>query len=229
MSVVFKLMPLLIPLLASLEPATVRAQGSHYPPLGDYMMVVDDEVALARSAAPEGISSRATVKILTTTGYETALEGDNGFVCMVMRGWAAPTFTPLPERELVYDAKLRAPICFNPVASRTVLPYQELRARLGMSGKTPDEITEAVQAAYARGELPRMDAVAFGYMWSADQELGPAGAWHPHMMVYAPYYDSAMLGGNELGGAAPFLSDDSGTPFAVTVIRVDDRLAIKAR
>jgi hypothetical protein len=64
------------------------------------------------------------------------------------------TFTPAPFRDLVYYAKLRAPICFNPVASRTVLPLQELRARLGMQGKTPDQIAEGVQAAYAKGELP---------------------------------------------------------------------------
>jgi hypothetical protein len=172
MMTVFKLFPLVIPLLSGFEAATLRAQGATYPPLSEYMMAPEEEVALARSAAPEGISSRATVKILAMSGYETAVQGDNGFVCMVMRGWAAPTFTPLPERELVYNAKLRAPICFNPVASRTVLPYQELRARLGISGKTPDEIAQAVQGAYARGELPIMDAVGFGYMWSSDQELG---------------------------------------------------------
>jgi hypothetical protein len=229
MAVALKLLPLLIPLLVSLEPAPVRAQGSQYPPLDEYMMAPEEEAALARSAAPEGISSRATIKVLTTTGYETAVEGDNDFVCMVLRGWAAPSFSPVPERDLVYDSTLRAPICLNPAASRTVLPYQELRARLGMSGRTPDEIAEAVQAAYARGELPRMDAVGFGYMWSADQVLGPAGAWHPHMMVYAPYYDNAMLGDNEPGGPAPFVNDDAGTPFAVSIIRVADELAIEAR
>jgi hypothetical protein len=49
------------------------------------------------------------------------------------------------------------------------------------------------------------------------------------MMVYTPYYDNAMLGGNELGGEAPFVGDDAGTPFAVSIIRVDEQLAIKAR
>lgn len=227
MTVILKLLALLIPLLVGFEPATIRAQESQYPPLDEYMMAPGEETALARSAAPEGISGRATIKLLTPSGYETAVQGDNDFVCLVMRGWAAPSFTPASDREFVYDSRLRAPICFNPVASRTVLPYQELRASLGMLGKTPDEIAEAVQAAYARGELPRMEAVGFGYMWSAGQVLGPAGAWHPHMMVYTPYYDNAMLGGNEPGGPAPFVGDDAGTPFAVTVIPVDDELAIE--
>jgi hypothetical protein len=32
---------------------------------------------------------------------------------------------PPPSRDFVYYAKLRAPICYNQVASRTVLPYKE--------------------------------------------------------------------------------------------------------
>jgi hypothetical protein len=55
--------------------------------------------------APEDISGHATVKILTPSGYKVAAQGDNGFVCLVMRGWAAPTFTPVQPRELVYYAK----------------------------------------------------------------------------------------------------------------------------
>ena len=131
---------------------------------------------------------------------------------------------------LVYYAKLRAPICFNPVASRTVLPLQELRTELGMEGKTPDQIAEGIQAAYAKGELPRMEAVAFAYMFSADQDLGPGvGPSHPHMMLYIPYYENSLLGGNQVGGAFPFVGDDAGTPFAVTVIPVAHELAIKSQ
>lgn len=163
--------------LAALNTGPLLAQSPphhEYPPLRDYLMSRDAEIALARSAAPRSISGRATIKVLTQSGYQVVREGDNGFVCMVMRGWSAPTLTPAPFRDLVYDAKVHAPICFNPVASRTVLPYQELRARLGMEGKGPDQIAEGVQAAYAKGELPRMEGVAFAYMWSADQHLAPA-------------------------------------------------------
>jgi hypothetical protein len=45
------------------------------------------EILLARSAAPDSISSDATVLILGRQGYETAVEGRNGWVCMVGRGW----------------------------------------------------------------------------------------------------------------------------------------------
>ena len=206
-----------------------KAQSPKYPPLSEYMMSPDAEVALAKSAAPDGVSDHATVMVLTTAGYKVSTRGDNGFVCMVMRGWSAPTFTPESNRNLVYDPQTRAPICFNPVAARTVLPYQELRTKLGMESKSPEEIADAVERGYAKGELPKMEAVGFGYMFSADQKLGPAGAWHPHMMVYTPYYTNAMLGGNSGDSMLPVISDDAGTPFAVTVIPVDHELAVKSR
>ena len=49
------------------------------------------------------------------------------------------------------------------------------------------------------------------------------------MMVFAPYYEDSMLGGNKFGSALPQVSDDAGTPFTVVLIPVDDRLAIKAK
>jgi hypothetical protein len=217
--------------LATATPGAGAAAPAHqYPPLRDYLMARDAEIALARSAAPDAVSAHATIKVLTNSGFQVAVAGDNGFVCMVMRGWSAPTFTPAPFRDFVYDAALRAPICFDPVASRTVLPLQELRSALGMQGNDPDAITRGVVDAYATGKLPKMDQVAFAYMWSAHQNLGPGiGAFHPHVMVYAPYYDNAMLGGNAFGGSAPFVSDDAGTPFAVVVIPVHGVAAVETQ
>jgi len=195
-----------------------------YAPFSEYEMARDAEVALARSAAPETISARATIKVLTHEGFQVAVKGDNGFVCFVMRSWSAA-----PEPEATYYARLRAPICLDPVAARTVAPAEELRTRLGLQGRTPDEIARDVAASYGRGELPKREGVAFGYMWSADQDTGPgAGAWHPHMMVYAPYYENSTLGGNEVAGHAPFVLEAGGSPFSIVIIRVDDSLAIKA-
>jgi hypothetical protein len=48
-------------------------------------------------------------------------------------------------------------------------------------------------------------------------------------MVFAPYYQNPMLGGNEFGHVLPQVSDDAGTPLTVVVIPVDQSLAIKAR
>ena len=216
---------------AALTASTSTAQSSRqYPPVSAYFMDRSAEVALARSAAPANISDRATIKVLTPLGFEIAQPGDNGNVCMVMRAFSAPTYTPAQFRDLVYDTTVRAPICFTAPAARTALPYYELRTKLAMHGMTPDQIAAALQEAYVRGTLPRRDAVTFAYMWSAHQHLGPGiDAWHPHMMIFAPYYENAMVGGNPFGSPLPQVTDDGGTPFTVVVIPVDDRLAIRAR
>jgi len=226
-----KLTMSLVFLVATLDAAALLAQSPKYPPLSEYMMARDAEIALARSAAPDSISGHATIKVLTPSGFQTVHDGDNGFVCMVMRGFTgAPTFTPVQIRSFItYDAKTRAPICFNPQAVRIVLPYYELRTKLGLEGKTAEQIAEEVQAAYTKGEIPKRTEVSFAYMWSADQVLGPAGHWHPHMMVYLPNYENTMLGNNDPGSHLPAIGDDAGTPFAVGVIPVDDKRAIKAR
>lgn len=204
-----------------------QAQTSKYPPLEQYLMPQADEIALARAAAPANISDGATVKVLTKTGYEVAKQGDNGSVCMVMRGFSAPTYTPAQFRDLVYDATVRAPICFTPPAVQEVLPYYELRTKLALQRKNPDEIAEAVAVAYAKGELPKRDQATLAYMWSAKQSLGPGiGHWHPHVMLFAPYYNNSMVGGSPFGSPFPQGSDDAGTPFSVVVIPVDDQLSV---
>src|SRR5262249_13325723 len=134
-------------LLATLIVPTAWPQSRSYPPIDQYLIPRDSEFALARSAAPASVSEHATVKVLTRSGYQVAHQGDNGAVCMVLRGFSAPTFTPAQFRDLVYDPTVRAPICFTVPAVRTVLPYYELRTRLAMQGKTPDQIAEGIQAA----------------------------------------------------------------------------------
>ncbi|MCK1446692.1 hypothetical protein IVB43_30425 [Bradyrhizobium sp. 48] len=222
-------------LLASSGWGMALAQGRQYPPQSAYLMPREAEIALAKSAAPAHISDRATIKILTANGYKTAHEGDSGFVCLVMRGWAnSGTYTPVAFRNLGYDATIRAPACFIPSAARTILPYVEMKDTLGMQGKTPDQIAEAVQVAYATGKLPKRDEVTFAYMWSADQHLNSGAdqegvelghGWHPHMMVYAPYFENSMLGGNAFG-SMPIVGDDAGTPFAVIYVPLDRKLAV---
>ena len=217
----------LLAALIAVSPAAVGAQQSTYPPIDRYLMPRDAEIALARTAAPPSITEHATIKLLTRSGYVVAHQGDNGSVCMVMRGFTAPTYTPAMFRDLVYDPTVHAPICFTAPAAKVVLPYYELRTTLAMEGKSPDQIAAGVQAAYAAGTLPHRDGVSMAYMWSAHQHLGPGiGAWRPHVMLFAPNYDNAMLGGNPFGSPMPQVTDDAGTPFAVIVVPVDPALAV---
>ena len=216
-----------LPLLIGITATPAAAQGK-YPPIADYLMPRDAEIALARSAAPSAVSDRATVKVLTASGYEVARQGDNGAVCMVMRGFSAPTYTPAAFRALVYDPTVHAPICFAAPAVRTVLPYYELRTKLAIAGRNPDQIADGLQAAYVKGELPPRDGVTFAYMFSAHQHLGPGiGAWHPHMMVFVPYADATAVGQTPFGETLPQVTDDAGTPFAVVVIPVDEKQFVK--
>jgi len=62
-------------------------------PVDQYLMADrNEEIALARSAAPESVARDATVMVLGRHGYETAIQGKNGFVCFVERSWR-----PVPE------------------------------------------------------------------------------------------------------------------------------------
>ena len=102
-----------------------RAQNAKAPypsmaPLDQYLMPDRNaEIALARSAAPTSISSDATVLVLEKSGYQTAVEGKNGFTCLVERAWVSPFDSPE-----FWNPKMRGPICYNPAAVRTILPYE---------------------------------------------------------------------------------------------------------
>jgi hypothetical protein len=70
-----KLTVVLVFLLAALAVAPMLGQSPKYPPLSGYMMTPEAEIALPRSAAPENVSAHATVKTLTSSGYQVAAQG----------------------------------------------------------------------------------------------------------------------------------------------------------
>lgn len=159
-------------------------------PVAAYMMPRDAEIALAASAAPTSISGNARILVLARSGYETAVEGKNGFVCLVERGWAAG----FDEPEF-WNPKIRGPLCLSPSAVRTYLPRSLMRARLALAGRTKDAIRAAMQGAIAKGELPELEPGAMSYMLSKNGYLhDDAGHWHPHLMFFMPATDPAAWG-----------------------------------
>jgi hypothetical protein len=89
---------LLVPALSAHLPAAAQDAKQPYAsmaPLEQYLMDRNAEIALARSAAPDAISHDASVIVLTRHGYETAVQGKNGWVCMVERGWMAMFDDPI--------------------------------------------------------------------------------------------------------------------------------------
>ena len=110
-------------------------------PMEQYLMTDQGaEIALARSAAPESISRDAEVLVLGRRGFETAVKGKNGFVCMVGRAWMAAF--DWPE---FWNPKVRAADCLNPQAARSILPIADLRATMVMAGRSKAEIVSAIK------------------------------------------------------------------------------------
>jgi hypothetical protein len=176
-------------------PRQVQAQGdkTSYPkmgPLEQYLMDRDAEIALARSAAPESISRDAKILVLGRHGYETAVEGKNGFVCVVERGWMSPSDAPE-----FWNPKLRGPICFNPPAARSILPITYKRTEMVLAGRTKAEIIEGNKSAFEKGELPPLEPGAMSYMMSKEAYLTDGGDHNlAHLMFYTPLLDGKVWG-----------------------------------
>src|ERR1700736_250158 len=157
-----------------------------YPSMAslDQYLIADRnaEIALARTAAPGSISGDATVVVLGPHGYETAVEGKNGFVCMVERAWMNPFDSPE-----FWNPKNRSPICLNPPAARTVLPITLMRTKLVLARKSKEGVKESVKAAIEKKELPELEAGAMSYMMSKDAYLTDVGNHNmAHLMFYMP-------------------------------------------
>jgi len=174
-----------------------RAQGTKAPypsmaPFAQYLMDRNAEIALARSAAPPSVSRDATVVVLGPHGYETAVEGKNGFVCVVERSWMNPFDSPE-----FWNPKMRGPICHNPPAVRFILPINYLRTKMVLAGLSKAQISDGVKSANAKKELPPQEPGAMSYMLSSQGNLGDAtGHWLPHLMIYTPRTDAKAWGAN---------------------------------
>jgi hypothetical protein len=185
----------LVMVLGAAWKAQARDIKAPYPsmaPLDQYMMERNDEIALARSAAPESISKDAEVMLLGRHAYETAVQGKNGFVCMVERSWAAGSDDPD-----FWNPKLRGPICFNPAAVRTYLPLTIRKTELVLAGRSKAQILAEINTALDKRELPKLESGAMCYMMSRQGYLNDRdGHWHPHLMFFVPLTDTAAWGAN---------------------------------
>lgn len=173
------------------ESREAKAQYQQMAPVEQYLMADRNvEISLARSAAPESISNEATVLVLGKQGYETAVEGKNGFVCVVERAWMSPFDSPE-----YWNPKLRGPICFNPPAARSVLPITYKRTEMALAGRTKAEIMEGSKAAFEKGELKSLEAGAMSYMMSKSAYLTDKDDHNlAHLMFYTPRLDSMVWG-----------------------------------
>jgi hypothetical protein len=173
-------------------------------PIDQYLMTDQGaEIALARSAAPESISRDAEVLVLGRHGFETAVKGKNGFVCIVERSWTSAADADF------WNPKVRTPICYNPAAAHSLLPRNIKRTDLILAGRTKTQTDETIVAAVDKKELPAMEPGAMCYMMSKQGYGGDSVKhWPPHLMFYYSQTDPATWGANLPGSPILAMSDE---------------------
>jgi hypothetical protein len=194
----------------------VKTPYPQMAPVAQYLMPDKTaEIAMARSAAPQAISGDAEVLVLTSHGYETAVKGKNGFVCVVERSWMSPFDAPG-----FWNPKMRGPICFNPQAARAVLPITIKRTELALAGLSKAQIADGIKA-FVKKDLPALEPGAMCYMMSAQGYLNDqAGHWVPHLMFYVPQADALTWGADAPGSPVLLSSQFQGAPEPLTVFMI---------
>ena len=205
------------------DPAPSQAVETPYPkmaPIEQYLMMDRDaEIALARSSAPESISRDAEVLVLGRHGFETAVKGKNGFVCIVGRSWTSAADADF------WDPKVRVPMCVNAAAAHSYLLRFTRITELILAGRTQAQMTAAIAAAIDKKDLPPMEPGAMCYMMSKE---GYGGAtlphWPSHLMFFYSDTDPAIWGANLPGSPVLGVTDtvEHLTSFVVPVQRWSD-------
>jgi hypothetical protein len=213
-SIIFAILFVTVLLSASLE-ARAQEPATSYPKMASidqYLMADRDaEIAMARSSAPPSISADAEVMVLGRHGYETAVKGKNGFVCLVERSWMSPFDFPQ-----FWNPKMRGPICFNPAAVRSILPLTFKRTELVLAGLSQAQIIDGIKAFDAK-ELPPVEPGAMCYMMSIQGYLNDsAGHWVPHLMFYIPLTDPKSWGADLPGSPVMLNPQFEGAPEPIT-------------
>jgi hypothetical protein len=206
-------------LLALSLGGAAQAAKAAYPsmaPIAQYRMASQaEEIDLARSAAPPSVSNDAEILTLGARGYETAVKGKNGFVCIVERAWASDF-----EDAEFWNPKQRGPICFNPASVRSVLPTYLKRTEWVLAGVSKADMVERTKAAIAAKEIAEPEVGAMCYMMSKGGYLGDAagGHWHPHLMFFLPRSEAAAWGANLPG--SPVLGGGGGLEPGTVVFTI---------
>ena len=188
-AIVIKRFVLLV-VLGTAYPA--MAQDPKMASIDQFLMADRDaEIALARSAAPQSISRDADVLVLGRHGFETAIKGKNGFVCIVGRSWTSAADADFS------DPKVRVPMCVNAAAARSYLLRVIRITDLILAGRTKAQMEEAYAAAIEKKELPPMEPGAMCYMMGKDGYGGASAPhWPPHLMFFYSEIDPAAWGAN---------------------------------
>jgi len=122
--------------------------GSQQPPLMEHQK----EIALAFSACPPSVASKAGVYVLEKSGYVKVRDSRSGFTAIVQHS--------LPTSQ--------EPQCMDEEGTRTFLPRVLKVAELRAQGKSPEEIKRFVADAFAKGVFPTPTRPGVIYMLSTE-------------------------------------------------------------
>jgi len=162
-------------LTATLLTAAAAQDAARYP-VKPASLADAEEIALAMSAAPEEVSSRADIYALRGARFEKIRPGTNGTACMVARD---------------YHPGSLYPVCFDQEGVRTLMLREMREVSLRAEGVPESRIDSLVQQELESGKLPRATKTALAYMMSPRQVLYSSadstgrrvGQWFPHVMM----------------------------------------------
>ena len=176
---------------------------------------VEDEVRLARSAAPPSVSDRAGVLVLGEHGYVVADRGTNGFVCEVERAWAKDFDDPE-----FWNPRMRAPNCYNSSGAESVLPAYLERTEWVLAGVPVATMIERTKAAVASNRIRPPEPGSMCFMMSRRGWLSDSGgSWHPHLMFFLPRTKADVWGAN-LAGSPLIAIDPALAPVTIFLVPV---------
>ena len=174
----------LVLMLAATWQAQAQDAKALYPtmaPIEQYPMERNAEIALARSAAPESISKDAEVLALGRHGYETAVKGKNGFVCMVERSWTAGIDDPD-----FWNPKLRLRSASTRRPHDPTFHLLSRKPRWYWLGD-PKPRCSRPQSRFRQKGIAAPEPGSMCYMMSKQEYLNDRdGHWHPHLMFFVP-------------------------------------------
>jgi hypothetical protein len=198
------LLTLAAQIVASVPAAAQSTQADGSQP---QLMDRQKESALALSACPPSVASKAAVYALDKPGYLKVRDSQNGFTAIVQHS--------LPTSQ--------EPQCIDAEGTRTFLPRMLKVSDLRAQGKSPEEIKRFVADAFAKGLFQPPSRPGIDYMLSTENlvpdDTGLVAPFPPHVMFYAPYLTNADLGSDGNPGGPAFVAGE-GTPHALINVPV---------
>jgi hypothetical protein len=197
---------------AAAQPATTTRAGPR--PL----LPRSQEIDLARSAAPAGVSDSARVLVLADSGWVIADSGGSEVTCIVNRSW----------RDSL------EPHCYDEEGARTVMRIEIHRNEQRHRGRNELEIEREIALALASGRFRLPARPAMTFMMSGGQLLynddgKRVGRWRPHLMIYYPYLTDGALGLPANPDMRVGMVSQGGTPTSCVMLVMQSFVEPRAR